>query len=160
MWGNIILELNYTKLYNFNFLNTNSDIIISLIHWQYWWWFWFSFLVCFYYVLLLKVFNNRLLKFFPKIVTSYRSHGKWGDVIVCLLPVSWCLNILSNSTTLLKLIEWQSESSIFTLRIRGKQWYWLYKIDINCINKLLNDNYLSRSIGTFKKLLNNNIIIK
>lgn len=74
------------------------------------------------------------MKFNPKIVTSYRSHGKWGDVIVCLLPVSWCINILSNSTTLLKLVEWQSEASIFTLRVRGKQWYWVYKTDLRDFN--------------------------
>jgi len=28
------------------------------------------------------------------------------------------------------LIEWQSESSLFTLRVRAKQWYWVYKLDL------------------------------
>lgn len=27
------------------------------------------------------------------------------------------------------MIEWQNESSLFTLRVQGKQWYWVYKFD-------------------------------
>ena len=29
------------------------------------------------------------------------------------------------------MIEWQNESSLFTIRIQGKQWYWVYKYDPN-----------------------------
>lgn len=32
------------------------------------------------------------------------------------------------------MIEWQSESSLFTLRIRGRQWYWIYKYDFKMIS--------------------------
>lgn len=156
LWGNIILEANFVKSYNFGFLTNNSDILISLIHWQYWWWFWFSFLVSFYYLILLKYISTRLLKFNPKIVTSYRSHGKWGDVIICFLPVSWCVNILSNSTTLLKIIEWQSEASLITLRVRGKQWYWVYKIDIKSILNTFESDLNSVNIGSKKLFFNNN----
>ena len=38
-----------------------------------------------------------------------------------------------NSNFILKLIEWQSESSLFTLRVRAKQWYWIYKLDLRNI---------------------------
>lgn len=96
---------------------------------------------------MLKYIFFRGLKFNPKIVTSFRSHGKWGDVIICLLPVSWCLNILSNSTTLLKIIEWQSEASILTIRIRGKQWYWVYKTDIKDISNLITSNLLDSKLN-------------
>lgn len=156
MWGNIVLESNFFKVYNFGFLSNSSDILISLIHWQYWWWFWFSFLLCFYYVLLIKCISSHSLKFYPKIVNSFRSHGKWGDVIVCLLPVSWCINILSNSTTLLKLIEWQSEASVLTLRVRGKQWYWVYKVDINSMANCLKTSILSYKIGHFNVNIDTN----
>jgi len=30
----------------------------------------------------------------------------------------------------MKLIEWQNESSLFTIRIRGRQWYWIYRFDL------------------------------
>jgi len=43
------------------------------------------------------------------------------------------MNILINSNFILKLIEWQSESSLFTLRVRAKQWYWVYKLDLRNI---------------------------
>jgi len=35
------------------------------------------------------------------------------------------------------MIEWQSESSLFTVRIRGKQWYWLYKFDLKTVTDVL-----------------------
>ena len=87
------------------------------------------------------------MKFNPKMTTSYRSHGKWGDFIICVLPISWCANILSNSNFILRMIEWQTESNLFTVRIRGKQWYWVYKLElrsmINSISapKNLGHNY-------------------
>jgi hypothetical protein len=46
------------------------------------------------------------------------------------------MNILLNSNFVLKLIEWQSESSLFTLRIRAKQWYWVYKFDLKNITDI------------------------
>jgi hypothetical protein len=70
------------------------------------------------------------LKFNPRIASTLRPHGKWGDLLTCLIPVSWCINILLNSNFILKLVEWQSESSLFTLRVRAKQWYWVYKLDL------------------------------
>lgn len=65
----------------------------------------------------------------PKIVTSYRPHGKWGDFLACTIPAIWCINILTNSNFILRLTEWQQESSLFTVRIHGRQWYWVYKMD-------------------------------
>lgn len=66
----------------------------------------------------------------PKMNTSVRGRGKWGDFVVALIPASWCLNILLNSNFILRMIEWQNESSLFTIRIHGKQWYWVYKFDL------------------------------
>ena len=66
-----------------------------------------------------------------------RPHGKWGDLIVCLLPISWCANILSNSNLILRMLEWQSELSLFTIRIRGKQWYWIYKFELKTITDIM-----------------------
>lgn len=31
---------------------------------------------------------------------------------------------------ILKVLEWQTETSFCTVRIRGKQWYWIYKISL------------------------------
>jgi heme/copper-type cytochrome/quinol oxidase subunit 2 len=77
-------------------------------------------------------------------VTSYRAHGKWGDFIIALLPVSWCINILSNSNFILRLLEWQTESNLLTIRIRGRQWYWVYKIEIQALFDIGN---VAKNIG-------------
>lgn len=130
MWGNILTEISYMQNFNTGFSNNKVDVLIHLTQWQYWWWFWFSFLWVLYYLLVARVFRYRTLKFNPRIASTLRPHGKWGDLLTCLIPVSWCINILLNSNFILKLIEWQSESSLFTLRVRAKQWYWIYKLDL------------------------------
>lgn len=80
--------------------------------------------------MVLKMIRFRSLKFRPRIATTLRPHGKWGDLIVCIIPVSWCANIITNSNFILRMIEWQSESGLLTVRIRGKQWYWVYKFEL------------------------------
>lgn len=35
------------------------------------------------------------------------------------------------------MIEWQNESSLFTIRIQGKQWYWVYKFDATAAYNIL-----------------------
>jgi heme/copper-type cytochrome/quinol oxidase subunit 2 len=144
MWGNIATESTFQMNFNVGFSNTKSDILIHLSQWQYWWWFWFVFLWSLYFMIIIRVVRFRTLKFQPRIVTSFRPHGKWGDLLVCLIPTMWCANILINSSFLLKLIEWQNESSLFTVRIRGRQWYWVYKYDLKDVSDILS---ASKNVG-------------
>ena len=137
MWGNIAIESITQVNFGTGFSNTKSDTLIHLAQWQYWWWFWFSFLWSFYYLLVLRVVRFRSLKFRPRIATTTRPHGKWGDLLVCIIPVTWCSNIISNSNLILRMIEWQAESGLFTVRIRGKQWYWLYKFELKTLTDIL-----------------------
>lgn len=90
-----------------------------------------------YYSIVFNRYLNQTIKFNPRIVTSQKSHGKWGDVLICILPVFWCVNILTNSNSLLKSLEWQTESSSITLRVRGKQWYWSYKFSPEEVTSLI-----------------------
>jgi len=144
MWGNVVLETIFNGNYVFGFLTNRSNVLLHLTHWQYWFWFWFTWFLGLYYLVFLNFFLKRPFKAYPKINTSFRSHGKWGDLIVCVVPISWCLNILTNSNFILRLVEWQSESNVFTLRVRAKQWYWVYKIDI--LN-LLNTRNVVKNVG-------------
>jgi len=56
-------------------------------------------------------------------VSSLRPHGKFGDFVACIIPIAWVVNILVNSNYILRLTEWQDESTLFTIRVRGRQWY-------------------------------------
>jgi hypothetical protein len=43
------------------------------------------------------------------------------------------MNILTNSSFILRLLEWQYELSLFSIRLRGRQWYWVYKFELRHI---------------------------
>lgn len=137
MWGNIVAEVSLQTNFNVGFSNMRSDVLIHLTQWQYWWWFWFTFLWAFYYLVLLRVIRFRTLKFRPRLATTFRPHGKWGDVIICIIPISWCSNIITNSNFILRMIEWQAETGLLTIRIRGKQWYWIYKFELKTFTDIL-----------------------
>nr|NP_049600.1 cytochrome c oxidase subunit 2 [Tetrahymena pyriformis]AAD41945.1 cytochrome c oxidase subunit 2 [Tetrahymena pyriformis] len=137
MWGNLWTEASYQLNFNIGFSSLRSDVLIHLAQWQYWWWFWFALVWSFYYFIILKVARYRVLKMRPKISTSYRPHGKWGDFLACIIPLIWCINILTNSNLILRLIEWQNESSLFTVRVRARQWYWIYKFELKNFTDIL-----------------------
>ena len=87
----------------------------------------------------------------PRIATSFRSHGKWGDYLACIIPAIWCYNILVNSSFILRLMEWQNESSLFSVRVRGRQWYWVYKFELKTVVDLLS---IPKNLGRNKWLIN------
>ena len=138
MWGYIITEANTLSNFNFGFSTYKSDILIHLSQWQYWWWFWFSLFWTVYFFIIIRVLTKRTFSFNPTLNTSVRGHGKWGDFLVALIPLSWCGNILVNSNFILRMIEWQNESSLFTIRVQGKQWYWVYKYDASAVQSIFN----------------------
>ncbi len=127
MWSSLFLDYSLHKNFHIGFSSHKNDIHVHLSQWQYWWWFWFAILWTLYFCLVLKLYYNKTENYNIIMNTSLRSHGKWGDFLVSLIPLSWCGNILINSNFILRMIEWQNESSLFTVRIQGKQWYWAYK---------------------------------
>lgn len=131
MWGHVLTEASTQQNFNFGFSTYKSEILVHLSQWQYWWWFWFSIWWALYYFVILRIMTKRTFNFNIAMNTSIRGRGKWGDFLVALIPISWCCNILINSNFILRMIEWQNESSLFTIRIQGKQWYWVYKYDPN-----------------------------
>jgi len=147
MWGNIVTEVALQTNFGVGFNNTKSDVLIHLTQWQYWWWFWFWFLFAFYYLIILRIVRFRTLKFRPRLATTFRPHGKWGDLIICLIPISWCANIITNSSLILRMIEWQAETGLLTIRIRGKQWYWIYKFELKTFTDILT---VPKNIGNNK----------
>lgn len=122
-------EASTQQNFNFGFTTYKSEILVHLSQWQYWWWFWFGAWWALYYFIILRIVTKKTFNFNVTINTSIRGRGKWGDFLVALIPVSWCCNILINSNFILRMIEWQNEASLFTVRIQGKQWYWVYKYD-------------------------------
>jgi heme/copper-type cytochrome/quinol oxidase subunit 2 len=157
MWGGIYTESSYQLNFNSSFSTTRSDVLVHLSQWQYWWWFWFAFIWTFYYLVITKIVRHRSLKMRPRIATSFRPHGKWGDFVAAIIPTVWCINIICNSNFILRLIEWQTESSLLTIRVRARQWYWVYKLDAKSIVDIFT---VPKNIGRDKWLFSNLYDIK
>lgn len=138
MWGHVLTEASTQQNFNFGFSTYKSEILVHLSQWQYWWWFWFGIWWALYYFIIIRMITRRTFNFNVVMNTSVRGRGKWGDFLVALIPISWCCNILINSNFILRMIEWQNESSLFTIRIQGKQWYWVYKYDPNTAQAIMN----------------------
>jgi heme/copper-type cytochrome/quinol oxidase subunit 2 len=138
MWGHVLTEASTQQNFNFGFSTYKSEILVHLSQWQYWWWFWFGIWWALYYFIIIRMITRRTFNFNVVMNTSVRGRGKWGDFLVALIPISWCCNILINSNFILRMIEWQNESSLFTIRIQGKQWYWVYKYDPNTAQAVMN----------------------
>ena len=121
-----------------NFSNKNNFTIINLMIWRQNWWF----LFCIVFVLGYSFFLNALHFFnqhnFMELTTSRFCKGFWGDIILSIIPITWCLLILSHSAVLLAKIDYFSSVTCLNIRIRGKQWYWVYRFDKQSINNLNN----------------------
>lgn len=138
MWGQTFVEYSMHRNFNVGFSSHKNDIHLHLSQWQYWWWFWFALIWSLYFLVILRAAILGTENYKNTMNTSLRSHGKWGDFLVALIPLSWCGNILINSNFILRMIEWQNESSLFVVRIQGKQWYWVYKYNSDTNYRLQN----------------------
>ena len=149
------MEYIILSVSNFNtgFVAYTSDIVLHLSQWQFWFWFWFNIFWVIFFLFILKIFFTHTLKFFMKINTSLRGHGKWGDFLAGLLPLTWCSGILINSNFILRTIEWQHESALFTLRVHGRQWYWVYKYDLKTLTDKFNVFSVVGSMLKYKSTL-------
>lgn len=127
------LNLNINRRFNLNthFPTYKSEMLLTLTVWQYWWWLSFVWVIVAFNKLILKFFTQNTLKIEPKVHTSLKSNGRWGDLMASLFPVFWCANILVHSNFILRVIENHTESCMYVLRVRGKQWYWVYKFSVN-----------------------------
>ena len=153
MWGTTFLDYSLHKNFNVGFASHKNDVHIHLSQWQYWWWFWFAVVWTLYFFIILRLYNSKTENFNINLNTSIKSHGKWGDFLVALIPLSWCGNILINSNFILRMLEWQNESSLFTVRIQGKQWYWVYKYSSDT-NFRLNNVYINVGNDNWLKTTN------
>ena len=138
MWGQIYVDYALHRNFNVGFSSHKNDIHLHLSQWQYWWWFWFALVWSLYFLIIIRIVVFGTENYKNTLNTSLRSHGKWGDFLVALIPLSWCGNILINSNFILRMIEWQNESSLFVVRIQGKQWYWVYKYNSDTNYRLQN----------------------
>ena len=129
----------------------SAQILIG--QWQYWFWFWMTVIIALYIIVIIRIISEKQENLNPVMNTSMRSHGKWGDFLAAIIPLSWCGNILVNSNFILRMIEWQNEGTLFTIRIQGKQWYWVYKFS-NDVNFKLNNVYINVGNNNWFKTTN------
>ena len=50
----------------------------------------------------------------------------------------------------MRLLEWQYELSLFNVRVRGRQWYWVYKFELRHV---IDIGSVPRNVGNNKWLV-------
>lgn len=55
-----------------------------------------------------------------------KRRGAWPELLTCLFPLAWCMNLLNNSLFILNSIELNGSYAALTIQISGFQWGWRY----------------------------------
>jgi len=55
-----------------------------------------------------------------------KRRGAWPELLTCLFPLAWCVNLLNHSLTILNAIETNGSYAALTIQIAGFQWGWRY----------------------------------
>ena len=140
MWGQIYNDYSLHRNFNVGFIGHKNTVHIQLSQWQYWWWFWFVLVWSLYFLIIIKTIIKKRENYSLILNTSLKSHEKWGDFLIALIPLSWCGAILINSNFILRTLEWQNKTFLFTIKIEGRNWYWVYKHNLGNSYKYKSQN--------------------
>lgn len=132
-----------------------------LIYW-YWLWFFFISLIVFFFITFLCCLRWCNPRKEPKKETRGVSRSKCGDVVTCLIPVTWAISIIVSETT--DAIDYfdGSKTTELIVGIRAYQWGWEYyypkDLDINYKIKPTYSEFIGSSLKYEKSssLKNNN----
>lgn len=50
-----------------------------------------------------------------------KRRGAWPELLTCIFPLVWCLNILNNSLNILNMIETNGDYAALTMQVAGFQ---------------------------------------
>ena len=108
----------------------------------------------FIYVFKTCAFNRADIR--GKRATGERRRLAWSEIIVCLIPLFWSINIISNAMTYLRVLENNGGYVLLSVQVSAYQWGWKYCYGDTFYPKYFSipvkvglDNYILPGEGTF-----------
>ena len=126
MWGELDYIHYYPRCWQTGYYRSGHDLINYITIWQYWLWFTFIFLINVYFVFIFRSISIRRADVRGRRAVGDKRRGAWPELLTCIFPLAWCLNILNNSLFILNTIETNGCYAVLTMQVAGFQWGWRY----------------------------------
>lgn len=116
----------YPKCWQVSFSRTSHPWVLHMSLWHYWLWFTFIVGMSLYIVLLFKTISYHRADIRGKRATGEKRRLAWSELIICLIPLFWSINIISNAFMYLRVLENNGGYVFLSVQIAAYQWGWKY----------------------------------
>lgn len=120
-----LLEL-YPREWQVCFNRTLHPWVLQMALWHYWLWFTFIVGMTFYIIYFFKNVSFNRADIRGKSATGERRRLAWSELLVCLIPLFWSINIISNAFMYLRVLEHSGGYVFLSVQIFAYQWGWKY----------------------------------
>ena len=94
--------------------------------WHYWLWYTFIVGLTLYLIYMYKNVSFNRAHIRGKRATGERRRLAWSEILICLLPLFWSINIISNAFMYLRVLENSGGYVYLSVQITAYQWGWRY----------------------------------
>jgi len=116
----------YPKEWQICFYRTLHPWVLQMALWHYWLWVTFIIALTFYIIYVFKNVSFNRADIRGKRATGERRRLAWSELLICLIPLFWSINIISNAFMYLRVLEHSGGYVFLSLQIFAYQWGWRY----------------------------------
>lgn len=116
----------YPREWQVSFYRTSHPWVLHMSLWHYWLWYTFIVGLCFYILFMYKMISYNRADIRGKRATGERRRLAWSELLICLLPLFWSINIISNAFMYLRVLENNGGYVFLSVQISAYQWGWKY----------------------------------
>ena len=116
----------YPREWQVSFYRTSHPWVLHMSLWHYWLWYTFIVGLCFYILFMYKTISYNRADIRGKRATGERRRLAWSELLICLLPLFWSINIISNAFMYLRVLENNGGYIFLSVQIAAYQWGWKY----------------------------------
>ena len=157
MLGDLPLLQFYPRNWQSGFYDSVHPWLLYISVWHYWFWTGFIVLVNFYFIYLFKALTYHRADIRGKRAAGEKRRIAWPELLTCILPFCWALNVVASAFMYIRLIENGGGYAPLSIHVAGYQWGWRYAYPDSFYYKVLSNpiSYGSnRELGSGSSILN------
>ncbi len=116
----------YPRCWQVSFYRTSHPWVLQMSLWHYWLWYTFIVGLCFYILFFFKTVSYNRADIRGKRATGERRRLAWSELLICLIPLFWSINIITNAFMYLRVVESTGGYVFLSVQISAYQWGWRY----------------------------------